>query len=101
MSSFDEIQKDFPLVTEIGLAKGLTDSSYMKLIDTRLAKLLEVNKTCGSCQYRTRCKGSCRASTLCTPGNDLMGCDRAACIYFGEHYDQKLRERLNGIAEIS
>ena len=37
LSSFDEIQKDFPLVTEIGLAKGLTDSSYMKLIDTRLA----------------------------------------------------------------
>ena len=101
LSSFDEIQKDFPLVTEIGLAKGLTDSSCMKLIDTRLAELWEVNKNCGSCQYRTRCKGSCRASALCTPGNDLMGCDRAACIYFGEHYDQKIRERLNGIAEIS
>ena len=47
------------------------------------------------------CVGSCRASALCTPGNDLMGCDRAACIYFDEHYDRRIRERLNGIAEIS
>lgn len=101
LSSFDEIQKDFPLVTEIGLKMGLTDSSYMKLIDTRLEELWEVNKTCGSCQYRTRCGGSCRASALCTPGNDLMGCDRAACLYFGGHYDRKLREKLSGIAELS
>lgn len=101
LSSFDEIQKDFPLVTEIGLKTGLTDSNYMKLIDTRLEELWEVNKTCGSCQYRTRCGGSCRASALCTPGNDLMGCDRAACLYFGGHYDQKLREKLSGMAELS
>ena len=100
LSSFDEIQKDFPLITEIGLKKGLTDSSYMKLIDTRLEQFWEVSKSCGECRYRTRCGGSCRASALSTAGNDLMGCDRAACIYFGEHYDRKLRERLNGIAEL-
>ena len=100
LSSFDEVQKDFPLITEIGLKNGLTDSYYMKLIDTRLEEFWKINQKCGVCPYRVRCGGSCRASALGTDGNDLMGSDRAACIYFGEHYDQKLRKCLEGIAEL-
>lgn len=100
LSSFDEIQKDFPLITEIGLKKGLTDSYYMKLIDTRLEEFWNINKECGACPYRVKCGASCRASALSTPGSDLMSCDRAACVYFGEHYDQRLRKCLEGIAEL-
>ncbi len=100
LSSFDEIQKDFPKITDIGLQKGLTDSSYMQLIDMRLDQFFDINKKCGECQYRTRCGGSCRASALAlSGGKDILASDPAACLYFKGGYDQKIRQALDGIAE--
>lgn len=101
LSSFDEIQAGFPKITDIGLQAGLTDSSYMQLIDMRLEEFFKVNQTCGACEYRVRCGGSCRACALgLSGGKDLLASDPAACLYFKGGYDKRIRQVLAGIAEI-
>lgn len=79
------IQNRYPLATEIGLAKGLSDSSYMSLIDTRLSEFLEHNEECRACEYKMQCGGGCRASALST-GDDILGPDRSTCKILREGY---------------
>ena len=67
--------------------------SKRSLRDKIVTFLTQQSNYCGSDSFSTPLDRAALA--------DYLGCDRAACVYFGEHYDQKLRERLNGIAEIS
>ena len=95
LSSFDAVQREYPLVTETGLQKGLSDSAYLRLIDTRLEDLFRQNPQCGACAFRTRCGAGCRACALdLTGSSDLMACDPAACLYFKGGYAEKLRAVL-------
>ncbi len=86
------IQKDYPLITDIGLAKGLSDSNYMKLINTRLAEYLNKNENCCSCEYRWQCAGGCRGSALQFDPNNIMGPDKAVCQIFHGGYIDKIRK---------
>lgn len=84
-------QSLFPLVQEIGLKKGLSDSFYMNIVDSRVKDLLSVNSQCSACEYKYQCGGGCRAAALEETGN-LMGHDKIQCILWKEGYVDRIRE---------
>ena len=82
-----DVQGKFPLITEYGLEKCLTESFYMKFIDTRVSEYLSLHPECQACEYAPYCIGGCRASALETgDGTDLMGRDEVCCRMFLEGY---------------
>lgn len=84
-------QEMFPLVQDIGLKKGLKDSFYMKIVDSRVKDLLAVNEKCASCSHKYQCGGGCRAIALEQTG-DLMGCNGNQCILWEEGYVDRIQE---------
>lgn len=91
-SAPQEDQDKFPLIREIGLQKGLSDSFFMDFIDKRVRDLFAENEECNSCEYRFKCGGGCRASALLEGDHNLMGCDRSQCLLFKEGYPEKIRK---------
>ena len=85
-----DIQQEFPLIPEIGLARCITDSRYMRLIDTRATEVLNHNPECKSCEYALQCLAGCRASALETAPDDILAPDRAACGIFKGGWVQKI-----------
>ena len=95
LSSYDEVAKEYPSVFETGIKKGLSESKYMSLIDTRLEDYLKHNPECAACEYRNMCCAGCRASALSTSKDlDIMAKDEMFCIYYKGGYRDKLRELL-------
>lgn len=88
----NDIQNDYPLATEIGLQKGLTDSTYLSLIDTKISAYFEHNPECAACEHRYICAGGCRASALFDGGTDIMGKDPAYCLIHRGGYIERVRE---------
>lgn len=84
-------QKLFPLVQNIGLKKGLSDSFYMDIVDSRIRDLLAANSKCAACEYKYQCGGGCRAIALEQTG-DLMGCDGSKCTLWNEGYVDRIRK---------
>jgi radical SAM protein with 4Fe4S-binding SPASM domain len=76
------IQQNYPLISEMGLANCITDSSYMSLINTRASEYLQHNPKCAACEHAMQCLGGCRASSLDTTPDDILGLDMAACTLF-------------------
>ena len=93
-----DIQKEYPLITEIGLRKGMSQSKYMELIDTRVATFFEKTPECGKCEYAKVCAGGCRASGLADDPNNVFAPDRAACAIFRDGYGLRLEAVLRDIA---
>ena len=92
-------QDAFPLVQEIGLKKGLSDSFYMDIVGSRVKDLLAANFKCAACEHKYQCGGGCRALALEQTGN-LMGCDGNQCILWNEGYVERIRETAeNAIAK--
>lgn len=85
-------QVKFPLIREIGLRKGLSDSFFMEYVDYRVKDLLEKNKECGQCPHRLKCGGGCRAHALLEGDHDLMGADRMLCMLWNEGYVERIRQ---------
>lgn len=85
-----DIQEEFPLIGEVGLAKCLTDSRYMRLINTRVSEYLEHNPECAACEYAMECMGGCRAAALETTPNDILGKDACACELFTGGWKPKI-----------
>ena len=77
-----DIQEEFPLIGEVGLAQCLTDSRYMRLIDTRASEYFALHPECAACEYAKECIGGCRAAALETTPDDIMGKDTFACELF-------------------
>ncbi len=77
-----DIQEEFPLIGEIGLGTCLTESRYMRLIDTRATEYFEHNPECASCEYAKMCVGGCRAAALETSPEDILAKDTYACEIF-------------------
>ncbi len=84
-------QSIFPLVQDIGLKKGLSDSFYLDIVDSRVKDLMAANSECAVCEYKFQCGGGCRANAL-RDTRDLMGCDRDQCILWKEGYIDRIRE---------
>ena len=85
-----DIQQEFPLIPEIGLARCITDSRYMRLIDTRATEVLNHNPECASCEYALQCLAGCRASALETTPDDILAPDRAICGIFKGGWVQRI-----------
>ncbi len=92
-----DIQENYPLVTETGLAKCITDSSYMSLIETRASTVLEHNEDCRNCEFAKVCLGGCRASALETTPNDIFGKDEACCEIFRGGWIEKIDKLMEEI----
>ena len=84
-------QRVFPLVQDVGLKKGLSNSFYMDIVSRRVEDLLAVNAKCAVCDHKYQCGGGCRAAALEQTG-DLMGCDGTQCILWNEGYVDRIRE---------
>lgn len=92
-----DIQQEFPLIPELGLSKCITDSRYMRLIDTRATEILEHNPECKECEYAMRCLAGCRASALETTPDDILAPDKATCGLFKGGWVEKIREIMQCI----
>lgn len=84
-------QKLFPKIADIGLQKGLSDSFYMKIADSRVSDLMEANQKCRGCPHVLKCGGGCRANALMSSG-DLMGSDETLCMLWNEGYVDRIRQ---------
>lgn len=91
------IQEEFPLIPELGLARCITDSRYMKLINTRATEYLEHNKKCQKCEYAANCIGGCRASALETSPDDIMAPDMYTCEMFQNGWITKIVETMKKV----
>lgn len=89
-----DIQHEFPLITELGLAKCITDSRYMRLIDTRATEILDHNPECKECEHAMQCLAGCRASALETSPDDILAPDRAICGIFKGGWVDKIRQSM-------
>ena len=85
-------QERFPLVQEIGLQHGLSDSYYMQFANGRVKDLLAANAECAACEARYRCGGGCRATALLEGEHQLMGCDRNMCMLWKGGYVERIRQ---------
>jgi len=85
-----DIQQEFPLIPEIGLSACITDSRYMRLIDTRATEVLRHNPECQSCQYAMQCLCGCRAAALETSPEDILAPDLAICGIFKDGWVEKI-----------
>ncbi|MCL2278888.1 MAG: SPASM domain-containing protein, partial [Oscillospiraceae bacterium] len=90
-----DVQKDYPLVTEIGLVKCLTNSTYMRLIGSTVDDFLENCTECAECEFKYQCCTGCRASAM-DSGGDLMGPDRACCEFFKGGIISRIIEAAKG-----
>lgn len=92
-----EIQEQFPRIPDVGLAQCLSDSSYMRLLDTKAAEVLSHNPECRSCPHAQNCLGGCRAAALETTPEDLMGRDMCACALFKGGWVEKIQNLMETI----
>ena len=93
-----DIQQEFSLIPEIGLANCLTDSRYMRLIDTRATEVLEHNPECRSCEHALQCLGGCRASALETHPTDILAPDAAICSIFKGSWVEKIDKVMQAVS---
>lgn len=89
-----DIQHDYPLILDKGLANCLTDSKYMSLIDTKVSHVLNHNERCKGCEYAPNCHSGCRASALTTTPQDIFGIDEAVCTLFKGGYIDKIKKTV-------
>ena len=87
-------QEKFPLVQDIGLKQGLSDSYYMQFVNGRIKDLFAENAECNTCQYRYKCGGGCRAAALASDGK-LMGCDRGMCMFWKNGYYERIKKAID------
>lgn len=92
-----DIQAEFPLITEIGLSRCITDSRYMRLLDTRASEVLSHNAECGTCPHALQCLGGCRASALETSPSDILAPDLAICEIFKGGWVEKIRQTMAAV----
>ena len=85
-----KIQDEFPLITEKSLSQCITDSRYMKLIETKASEYLALNEICDKCKYGHNCFGGCRADALSAGENNIMSKSPSACELFRGGWVEKI-----------
>ena len=96
--SGQDIQLNYPLIPEIGLAKCITDSMYMELIDTRVTTVLDHNPECRACRYALQCLCGCRACGLENDPTDILAPDLATCEIFKGGWIPRIRDVVAHVA---
>ena len=99
MGNNDAGKKHFSLIFDKPLKELLNDGAYMDFINTRMADYFKANPTCAACEYKNRCCSGCRGMAMEDNGDgDLLGVDKATCLFFkGGYYDRviELADKLN------
>ncbi|MBR4081664.1 MAG: radical SAM protein [Clostridia bacterium] len=93
-----DIQEEFPLIPEIGLAACLTDSRYMRLIDTRVSEVLNHNPQCHDCEHALQCLCGCRAGALELTPDDVLAVDEFTCRIFKQGWIPRIVETVRQAA---
>lgn len=88
--TWHEEQDRFPLISEVGLCKGLSDSTYIDFTSQKVSDLIEKNEECRNCEYLKKCRGGCRANAL--DSGDLMGPDRESCFFLKNGYPERIQK---------
>ncbi len=88
MTWHDE-QNRFPLISDVGLSRGLSDSTYIGFTSKKVSDLIEKNEECRNCQYLKKCRGGCRANAL--DSGDLMGPDKSSCFIWKNGYPERIQ----------
>ena len=94
-SMSDEFQNQYPLVQEMGLRDCLVDSSYMKLIDTRVEEIIARNEKCIDCKYKSLCLGGCRASAMMFHRDDVLAVDEMTCKIYRDGWLTKIIDKIS------
>ena len=92
------IQQEFPLIPELGLAQCITESRYMRLIETRATEVLEHNSECRNCEHAMECLCGCRAGALETHPDDVLAVDEFTCKIFRQGWVQRIDEAVRKAA---
>ena len=92
-----DIQHEFPLISELGLAECLNHSRYMDLLDTRASTVLAHNEKCRTCPHASSCLGGCRAAALETSPTDILSIDLAACKLFCDNWPERIHALIQSI----
>ena len=94
-SMSDEFQNKYPLVHEVGLKNCLEDSSYMKLIDTRVEEIIGRNEKCHNCKYKLLCVGGCRANAMMYHRDDILAVDEMTCKIYRDGWITKIIDKVS------
>ena len=92
-----KIKERFPNMLEQGLAKCITDSYYMKIINMRASEYFAVHSECRECKYATCCYGGCRADALNVDEFDLTGKSPASCEMFRGGWVSKIIDAVKSV----
>lgn len=90
MTACDD-QSEFPLIQDIGLKNGLTNSNYLKYVDSKVKDLLAVNEQCNDCEFKYKCGGGCRATAMISGKGGFMDSDPSQCLLWKNGYPDKIR----------
>ena len=72
----------------------ITDSRYMRMIDTRASEYFELHQDCRECKYALCCYGGCRADALATDETDIMGKSMGSCKLFRDGWVERIIEAV-------
>ena len=92
-----DIQERFPLITEQGLAKCITDSYYMSIINMRASEYFALHEDCRECKFSRCCYGGCRADALAVDESDIMGKSPGACELFRGGWVNKIIDAVRSV----
>jgi len=90
------IQDDMPSLNDMPLIDALSDSLYLRRIETPVSALIEHQEECRGCEHRAVCGGGCRAAALMENGGDYLGIDPATCFFFKNGYMEKVAKIAEG-----
>lgn len=85
-----KIQENYPLITEQGLTRCITDSSCMNLIGTRASEYFALHEVCRNCKYSLRCYEGCRTDALEMSSDDIMGKSPGLCELYCSVWVEKI-----------
>ena len=99
MGNDDAGKKHFSLIFDKPLKELLNEGPYMNFINTRMSDYFKANPKCAACKYKNCCCSGCRGMAMENNGDgDLLGVDKATCLFFKGGYYNKviaLGEKLN------
>lgn len=95
-----ELANNYPSILENKLCEILSDSYYMKTIDTRLKEYFDRNPECDACEYKGACDGGCRAMAAIY-NSDYMAKDLQTCFFFKNNYKEKIERVVSCVLKNS
>ena len=95
-----ELKNTYPSILDNKLCDILSNSCYMKTIDTRLKEYFDCNPECNECEYKGVCDGGCRAEAAIHNSN-YMAKDLQACYFFKNNYKEKIEKVVDSVLKKS